>query len=510
MTLIPRAADLRLFMIESLLGVAALLTPLPLMAQTTPAAVVADGGEGRADMPLASAQQAAIDRYVLAEMARQRVPGLALGVYLHGYPIYMRGYGQADLEWQVPVATDTRMQTGSLGKQFVATAILRLAEQGKVDVDASIRTYFPEAPASWQSIKVANLLSHTSGIGIYDTAERTAPGGAFDYLRDYTEEQLAKAIVALSPDFKVGTDWRYNNTNYVLLGILIHRVTGKLYGDYLHDEFFAPLGMSATRVISDTDVIEHRASGYEIKGGGLRNQTWVSSTFNATADGTMYTTVEDMARWDRALYGTTLLSSASLKRMWSPFLLANGRENSKRYGFGWWIDAVNGHRLIEHSGAWQGFTSEMARYPDDGLTVTVFVNLDSGHARPYPIAHVVAGLVLPALMPPSALPLPDDPRRAQRLRTFLMRAAAGQSVVADYDLIASYRPDPLEQAELAAALPSGWQNAPMTLIQRENNRGGVRYGYRIGPFGNTRLLVVTIMPSGGLAEYSIFSDPDNR
>lgn len=478
-------------------------------AQTQSGDAVADRNSAT-DAPATSVQQKAIDRYVTAEMVRQRIPGLALGVYRHGYPLYVKGYGQADIEWQVPVTADTRMQTGSLGKQFTATAIMRLAEQGKVDVDASIRTYFPEAPSSWQPIKVANLLSHTSGIGIYDTPERTAPGGAFDYHKDYTEEQLAKAIVALPLDFPVGTDWRYNNTNYVLLGILVHRITGKFYGDYLHDEFFAPLGMRATRVISDTAVIEHRASGYEIKGGELRNQEWVSPTFNATADGTIYTTVEDMARWDRALTDDTLLKPASLRRMWTPFRLTNGRENSKRYGFGWWVDEVNGHRLIEHSGAWQGFTSEMARYPDDGLTVTVFVNLDSGHARPYPIAHVVAGLVAPELMPPLAKALPDDPKRAQRMRALLVRAAAGQDVSAEYDPLANYRPDPLEKAELASTLPAGWQEAPMTLIQRENNRGGFRYGYRIGPAGNTRLLIVTIMPSGGLTEYAVSADPDNR
>lgn len=461
------------------------------------------------EAPLTSAQQGAIDRYVLAEMARERIPGLALGVYRHGYPLYLKGYGQADLEWQAPVTTDTRMQTGSLGKQFVAAAILRLAERGKVDIDASITRYFPEAPASWRPIRVANLLSHTSGIGIYDTNERTAPGGAFDYHRDFTENELAGAILALPLEFKVGTDWRYNNTNYVLLGILIHRVTGKSYEDWLHDEFFAPLGMSATRVISDTAVIGHRASGYEIKGGELGNQAWVSATFNATADGTLYTTVEDMARWDHALYGG-LLAPASYRRMWTPFMLAEGKPNSAGYGFGWTMQAINGHRVIEHGGAWQGFTSDMTRYPDDDLTVAVFVNLDSDHARPAQIGHVVAGLVTPALMPAPSTPLQDDPERARRLRALLVRAATGADLSADFDPIAAYRRDPLAAKELAASLPPGWQDAPMALIRREDNRGGMRYGYRIGPAGNTRLFVMTIMPSGKLMEYSIVADPDNR
>ena len=479
-------------------------------AQSAPGKSGAARSNAVTDAPLTSVQQDAIDRYVTAEMARQRIPGLAIGVYRRGYPFFLKSYGLANIEWQTPVGIDTRMQTGSLGKQFVATAILRLAEQGKVDIDASITKYFPEAPASWRPITVANLLSHTSGIGVYDTPENTDPGGKFDYRQDFTEKELAAKISALPIDFKVGTDWRYNNTNYVMLGILVHRVTGKPHGDYLRDEFFTPLGMRSTRIISDTDVITRRASGYEIKAGELRNQQWVSATFNSTGDGTTYTTVEDMARWDRALYDDTLLSPASKNRMWTPFLLANGKPNSAGYGFAWFVGAINGHRTIEHGGAWQGFTSNMTRYPDDGLTVTAFVNLDSNHARPNQIVQVVAGLVSPALMPPLATPLADDPARAKKLRTFLARAAGGADLSADFDVVAGYKPDPLAAKELAAALPGSWLEAPMTLIRRANYFGGMRYGYRIGPAGNTRVLAATIMPSGKLGEYAVLADPDNR
>lgn len=460
--------------------------------------------------PLSAVQQAAIDRYVCAEMARERIPALTLGVYRRGWPLYLKAYGIADLEWQVPATVDTRMQTGSLGKQFVAAAILSLAEEGKVDIDASITRYFPEAPASWKPIKVANLLSHTSGIGIYDAPAMSAPGGALDMHRDYSEDQLAAQVVKLPLEFPVGTDWRYNNTNYMLLGILIHRVTGRFYGDWLHDRFFAPLGMTATRIISDTDVIMHRASGYEQKGGELKNQTWVSATFNATADGTIYTTVEDMARWDRALTEGTILRPASFKRIWTPFVLANGKPNSAGYGFGWQIRTTNGHRVIEHGGAWQGFASDMSRYPDDGLSVAVFANLDAAHARPAQIAHVVAGLVVPALMPPPSSPLPDDAGRATFLRDVIARAAAGQDVGNSFDPSAGYVFDPLDAKDLAASLPPGWECAPMVLIRQEDNRGGVRYGYRIGPAANTRLLITTIMPSGKLTEYAVGADPDNR
>lgn len=288
------------------------------------------------EAPLDAGRQAAIDRYVAAEMKRERISGLMLGIYRQGWPIYLKGYGVADLEWQVPVGPDTRMQTGSLGKQFVAAAILKLAEEGKIDIDASITRYFPEAPASWKPIKVANLLSHTSGIGIYDAPALTKPGGEIDFHRDYSEDQLAAATLKLPLDFPVGTDWRYNNTNYMMLGILIHRVTGQFYGDWLRDRFFAPLGMRATRVISDTDVIERRASGYEIKGGVVKNQAWVSATFNATADGTIYTTVEDMARWDRALTAGTVLKPSVVRADVDP--VPSGGRQTQQGRIRLWLD----------------------------------------------------------------------------------------------------------------------------------------------------------------------------
>lgn len=469
-----------------------------------PAAVVQAG-------PLTAEQTAAIDRYVRAEMGRQRLPGLAIGVYRHGEPVYLKGHGLADVEWETPVGTDTRMQTGSLGKQFVATAILKLAEEGRVALDAPVSRYFPEATASWDGVTVAHLLSHTSGIGSYDNPELTRPGGTFDLRRDYTEDELAAGIAALPVEFAPGEGWSYNNTNYVLLGILIHRVTGQPYGDYLRDAFFTPLGMTATRVISDRDIIPRRASGYEFRGGVLLNQDWVSRTFNSTADGTIYSTIEDMGRWDRALYDNTLLSADSMQRMWTPFPLADGTANPGRYGFGWNINTLNRHRRIMHNGAWQGFTSTMTRYPDDGITVVAFANLGAGDGRPDLIARVVAGLADPALMPATFPALPDNAERAGRLRDFLMRAASGADLTGDFVAGSPYRPDPEQARDLAASLPEGWRTAPMVLVSdttREDGSG--RYGYRVGPEGNQRLFTVALAASGRVQGYGVAADPDNR
>ena len=349
---------------------------------------------------LAPEQIAAIDQYVNAEMAKERIPGAEVGIYHRGQILLAKGYGLADVELNVPVKPETLFQSGSVGKQFVSAAVMMLVEEGKVSLDDSITEYFPDAPKSWKPILIKNMLSHTSGLGEYETPERTGPNGPFYLRMDYTEDELLKKAEALPIDFPVGSNWSYRNTNYMLLGILIHKVTGMFYADYLAERIFKPLGMTSTHLISDANITPNRASGYEIHGDKLQNQEWVSPTFNSTADGALYFNVIDLARWDGALYGTSLLKQSSLDRIWTVYPLNNGQPNPAHYGFGWEINTMNGHKVIEHGGAWQGFTCDISRYVDDSLTVVVLTNLDAGHARPDRIAHQVAGLVNPALMPP--------------------------------------------------------------------------------------------------------------
>lgn len=353
---------------------------------------------------LTPAQISAVNHYVAAEMAKERIPGAEVGIYHRGQILLAKGYGLADIELNVPVKPQTLFQSGSVGKQFVSAAIMMLVEEGKVSLDDSITKYFPDAPASWKPILIKNMLSHTSGLGEYESEARTGPNGPF-YLRlDFTEDQLAKKIEALPIDFPVGSKWAYRNTNYVLLGILIHKVTGMFYADFLTQRIFKPLGMTSTRLISNTDIIPNRSSGYEIHGTKLQNQEWVSPTFNSTADGALYFNVLDIAKWDGALYGTKLLKQSSLDRIWTIYPLNDGKPNPANYGFGWEINSMNGHKVLEHSGAWQGFTCDISRYVDDSLTVVVLTNLDAGHSRPEVIAHHIAGLIKPVLMPPPPKP----------------------------------------------------------------------------------------------------------
>jgi uncharacterized protein (TIGR03435 family) len=347
---------------------------------------------------LKTEELAAIDSFVTAEMGRERIPGLAVGIYSRGQILLAKGYGLANVELNVPVKPETIFQSGSVGKQFASAAIMTLVEEGKIGLDDSIVKYFPNAPESWKPILVKNLLSHTSGLAEYETPERSGPKGPF-YLRlDFTEAQIVEKIEALPIEFKPGEKWNYRNTNYVLLGVIIHKITGKFYADYLQERIFKPWNMTATRLISEADIIPNRSSGYELRGGKLRNQDWVSPAFNSTADGTLYYNVLDLAKWDEALYGTSLLKQSSLDRIWTVFPFNDGKPNPADYGFGWIISEANGHKVIQHGGAWQGFTCYIARFPDDNLSVVVLTNLAG--ANPGLIAHRISELINPALKPP--------------------------------------------------------------------------------------------------------------
>jgi CubicO group peptidase (beta-lactamase class C family) len=349
--------------------------------------VLAAGG------PIAAGQDldGRVDGFVAEKMKEQKVPGLSLGVLRDGKILEAKGFGLANVELDVAVKPETVFQTGSVGKQFTATAVMMLVEEGKVGLDDKIGKYLAGTPAAWKNVTVRNLLTHTSGIADYTDKEEVKPGGLINLRGDYTEETLYRQLVKLPMEFAPGAKWKYSNTNYVLLGFLIHKVTGKFYGDFLQERIFRPLGMSATRIISEADIVPNRASGYELVKGEIKNQEWVSPSLNTTADGALYTNVLDLGKWDGALYTEKLIKRSSLEQMWTPVRLNDGKTYG--YGFGWFLSTVNGHRLIEHDGAWQGFTMNISRYVDEKLTVIVMTNLDSDHSEPDKVAHGVAGIL---------------------------------------------------------------------------------------------------------------------
>src|SRR6476660_7487625 len=258
--------------------------------------------------------QSRIDSVVKAEMARQKIPGVAVAVVKGGEVMLAKGYGEANVEHHVPVTPETVFESGSVGKQFTSTAVMLLAQDGKLALTDSITKFFPGSPVSWKGITVRHLLTHTSGIPDYTT-------DAMDYRRDYTEDDLAQMASKLTPEFPPGSRWNYSNTGYVLLGIIIHKVSGEFYGDVLHDRVFKPLGMSSARVISEADIVPHRAAGYQLIKGELKNQDWVAPQLNTTADGSLYLSLQDYIAWDRGLRAGKILKPESWATVNTPVTL---------------------------------------------------------------------------------------------------------------------------------------------------------------------------------------------
>jgi CubicO group peptidase (beta-lactamase class C family) len=335
-------------------------------------------------MAQSPATASAVSEYVTAEMQRQHIPGLSLLVVHHGEIVRAEGFGLASVELNVPAKPETIFQSGSVGKQFTATAVMMLVEEGKIGLDDPLTKYFTDAPAGWKAVTIRELLSHTGGFGDYPKT--------FNFRKDWTEPELLKLVEGIPLAYAPGTKWAYSNLGYLTLGILIHRVTGEFYGDFLQQRIFKPLGMDTTRIISEADIIPHRAAGYRLVKGELKNQEWVAPMVNTTADGSLYFSIVDLAKWDAALYTEKLLKRSSLDLMWTPVKLKNGETNKEGYGFGWFIQNKNGHRCIGHDGSWQGFETSIVRYVDDQLTVVALSNLAG--ARPDEITQHVAGMYL--------------------------------------------------------------------------------------------------------------------
>jgi CubicO group peptidase (beta-lactamase class C family) len=338
---------------------------------------------------LLQADTGAINRYVEAEMRRQQIPGLSLAVLRGDSVVLSRGYGFANVELRVPASDSTVYQSGSMGKQFTAALVEMLINQGRLQLDDSIVRWFPEGASVWRGVTVRRLLTHTAGIAEYTDS-------TFDYRKDYSEDELVKFAASRALDFQPGERWSYSNTGYLLLGALIRRVSGRFYGDLLRDSVFRPLGMHASRVISEADIVPNRAAGYQLVDGELKNQDWVSPTLNTTADGALYFTVRDLTRWAVALNQRRVAGARLLDSAWTGVRLSDGA--TYPYGFGWNLLPQRTQPRIAHTGSWQGFKTVIARYPQRGLTVIVLANL--AEAQPGAIAYGIAGLLDPQLQPP--------------------------------------------------------------------------------------------------------------
>lgn len=306
------------------------------------------------------------DGLIKAEMSQHQIAGLSLMVVRDGRQIKAKGYGIANLEWNVPATPDTVFEIGSITKQFTAACILLMSEDGKLSLDDKISAHLSNTPAAWSNITIRHLLTHTSGIKNYTGLD------GFELTRHLTQARFIESIGAQPLDFQPGDSWAYCNTGYSLLGYIVENASGTNYWEFLRRRIFLPLGMNATRGRSPAAIIPRRAAGYELKDKLHVNRDYdLTDIFSA---GAIVSTVQDMAKWNAALDGDKLLSAASRQQWWSPVKLNNGKV--KNYGFGWFLDPLDGHKNIGHGGATSGFSATIQRFPDDKLCIIILCNAD--------------------------------------------------------------------------------------------------------------------------------------
>lgn len=361
---------------------------------------------------------ARVDALVQQALQKQRIPGLSLAVVKDGQLVLAKGYGLANVELHVPATSETVYQLQSITKSFTATGIMLLVEAGKLSLEDKISQYLDGTPESWKDIAVRHLLTHTSGIKDFIN-EPTA-----NLRLDVSEEDVLQATAARPLNFSPGAQHAYSNTNYHLLAMIIRKLTGKAYGDFLRERIFDPLEMQDTRVISLSEIIPNRAAGYSLAKDGWRNGEFIAPSVLGYGGGGLRSTVLDMVKWDSALDTERVLKKDTLEQMWTPAKLSNGQ--SAPYGFGWSVRRVRDHRCVSHTGGHvTGFATIISRYVDDRLTVIMLSN--GRHAQVGRLAEQVAGVFVPALAPPLLQPIEDkEPQVAVRLKETCASLAEGQ------------------------------------------------------------------------------------
>jgi CubicO group peptidase (beta-lactamase class C family) len=321
---------------------------------------------------------------LFADYTGPTVPGASVIVVHDGRVALRRAYGMASLDPAVPATTHTDYRLASVTKQFTAMAIMLLARDGRLRYDQPVREILPELPPRTAAVTIRNLLNHTSGVLDYE-----------DLIPDTQTVQVHDADVLRllaahdSVYFPAGTQYRYSNSGYCLLALIVERQSGMPFARFLRERIFAPLGMTASVAHQDgVDSVPHRAYGYTPDSGGYR-PTDQSVTSATLGDGGVYTSVEDLVHWDQALYGAALVDRATLQQATTPPVLPG---DSTQYGFGWFVDRYRGVKRWRHTGETSGFRNAIQRYPERRFTVIVLTNRNGGD--PATIAERITDLWL--------------------------------------------------------------------------------------------------------------------
>jgi CubicO group peptidase (beta-lactamase class C family) len=419
----------------------------PMTVATALALCAASALNARAQPPTIEAR---VDTFVERQMRARRIPGLSLAVVRDGRVVYAKGYGKANLEWDAPATPETVYLLASVTKQFTATAIMMLVGEGKLRLDDPVTKWIADAPNPWKSITVRHLLTHTAGLK--DRFEYTADG---NFLYQYSTQQMLDAAKATALDFAPGEKWQYSDEGYFLLGVVVERASGKSYGEFLRDRIFSPAGMTSTSLHDWGAVVPRRADNY-----GLANDQVVGSRrryqFGLVSHYGVQSTVLDLARYDSELAAGAFVPKPSLAEMWTPAKLGSGAVAGVAgtgYGYGWFLEKFNGHRIVQHGGT---TGTCMFRLPDDGVTVILLTNLDQiAGSDPCFIARGVATRYVPAVSIVEApIAINQDSARTSRVRRIVEAFARGVVDRADYteEAYAALGPLAVQQGPVFAQL----------------------------------------------------------
>jgi len=320
---------------------------------------------------------ARLSAYMDAAAKQEKFNGSVL-VAKDGKILFAKGYGLANAEHEIPNTPETKFRLGSITKQFTATAILILQDQGKLKVEDLIGKYLSDAPKAWEKVTIHHLLTHTSGIPSYTDD--------LLYGLSMTKPETVNSMIARFKDkplsFEPGSKFHYDNSGYFLLGAIIEKVSGTSYEAFLKAAIFEPLGMKDTGYDRHATVLPKRASGYDRRGDRLVNAPYLDMN-QPYAAGSLYSTVGDLLKWDRALKAGKPVSKAAMAAMFKPF-----KDN---YAYGWLIGERKGHKQIGHGGGINGFATDFERYPEDDVCVAVLCNVLP--SNPGKVTRDLAGIV---------------------------------------------------------------------------------------------------------------------
>ena len=362
-----------------------------------------------AQRPSRAVLQRTVDSLAARALKDGPVAGMSVAVVRGKDTVVMKGYGLADVENDVSATAQTVYRIGSITKQFTAAAVLQLIDENKLSLDDTIGKFLPTLPATWRGAPIRQLLNHTSGIPSYTSA---GPRWFSKMRLDLSHDSLLAIIAADSMDFALGSQWRYNNTGYYLLGMLIEKVTGRSYAEVVRDRLATPLRLRATMYCETRALIKHRAQGYQPTPDDKIVNADPLSMNQPFAAGALCSTVGDLIAWQRALAAGRVVKAASYTAMTTPEGVAKGRG----YGYGLSMDTLGGRSRVQHGGGINGFNSMLQYFPSDTLSIAVLVNTNGPWADRVADNIARAALGLPLVAPPK--PLADLPTTAEERARF--------------------------------------------------------------------------------------------